>query len=396
MFVAPESFPVNCAEAIVNVKQLEILSKAGYSIDVVSRKRKWSDYPVMNLSDMNIKLNSLHTIEVDNHLNWSTIKLHLLTLITFGIVYKGAHWAWPALQICKRLIRKKHYDCVMTKSFPGELVGYWLKKNANIKWIATWNDPFPVEKYPIPYGKGPLAKLFWGAKPLIRVMEKYPDYHLFPSDRLRNYMLRYLNISTAKTRIVPHVVLSQKQEMSSAQDEELSILYSGNLNYPRNPEPLLRAFSSFLKTNPQTNIKIYFQGVLPAKLNDWIFELKLKEFVQILPTVTYKESISMASKYKIVLIIEAPCDEGIFLPTKVSDYMENGKTIFAISPTIGVLHDLYEKGHIGYFAACYDESSILRALTDLYIDYKTDCLKKSTIPIEFSPKYIEQIFSAII
>lgn len=39
LFIAPESFPVNGAEAIVNIKQLEILSNAGCVIDVVSKKK---------------------------------------------------------------------------------------------------------------------------------------------------------------------------------------------------------------------------------------------------------------------------------------------------------------------------------------------------------------------
>ena len=48
---------------------------------------------------------------------------------------------------------------MITKNYPSELLGYYLKKKYNIKWVATWNDPFPHEKYPHPYGNGPMAKL---------------------------------------------------------------------------------------------------------------------------------------------------------------------------------------------------------------------------------------------
>ena len=395
LFIAPESFPVNGAEAIVNIKQLEILSKAGCIIDVVSKKRKWTDYPLMELTDTDIHLNSLHVLEVDNRLNWSTIKLHILTWLTFGVVYKGAHWAWTALQTCKRLIKENQYDCVMTKSFPSELVGYWIKKHKNIKWIATWNDPFPVEKYPAPYGKGPYAKLFWGAKKLIPIMEKYPDYHLFPSQRLKDYMLRYLNISSKKIKIIPHVALETKHT-SEEEDGQLSILHSGNLNYPRDPKLFLEAYAMFIHQNPDADMKVYFQGVQPVGLSDVIENLGLENYVKILHAVSYKECVQMLSKYKVVMIIEAACEEGIFLPTKVSDYMQEKKVIWAISPENGVLHDLYSEGYIGYFADCTTREDILKELNLLFLDFRAKRLKASKIPRAFLPNSIEEEFNSII
>lgn len=396
LFIAPESFPVNGAEAIVNIKQLEILSEAGCIIDVVSKKRKWTDYPLMELSDTNIHLNSLHVLEVDNRLNWSTIKLHILTWLTFGVVYKGAHWAWLALQTCKKLLRENQYDCVMTKSFPSELVGYWIKKHKNIKWVATWNDPFPVEKYPVPYGNGPEAKIFWGAKRLIPIMEQYPDMHLFPSDRLRDYMLRYLDIPATKMKIVPHVVLENATPIASKPHKGLSILHSGNLNHPRDPKPFLTAFSLFLKQNPQADVKVYFQGVLPANFSSLVQKLELEKNVGVLPSVSYQESIRMLAEYDVALIIEAPCKEGIFLPTKVSDYMQVGKIIFAVSPSTGVLHDLYARGNIEYFADCGNDNDILRVIENIFRDY---CIAKSQtakVPVAYTSRHVVELFSTIV
>lgn len=396
LFIAPESFPVNGAEAIVNIKQLEILSKAGCVIDVVSKKRKWTDYPLTELAETGIRLNSLHVLEVDNRLNWETVKLHLLTFLTFGIVYKGAHWAWSALQVCKGLLKQNQYDCVITKSFPSELVGYWIKKNKGVKWLATWNDPFPVEKYPYPYGNGPKAKVFGGAKRLIPMMEKYPDFHLFPSERLRDYMLQYLNVSMNQTKIVPHVTLEMNSHRGKTDLKGLSILHSGNLNYPRDPEFFLKALARFVCENPNAQLKVYFQGVFPDNLRKLIVQLGLGEWIEILPAVSYKKSIEQLSDYNVALIIEAPCVEGIFLPTKVSDYMQAEKTIWAISPSQGVLHDLYNNGNIGYFADCQDERNILNEIEKIYNDFLFCGLKKSKIPVEYTPWYIESVFSDMI
>lgn len=40
-------------------------------------------------------------------------------------------------------------------------------------------------------------------------MAKYADIHMFPSERLRDYMLQYLDVDMKKTRIVPHIVLDE-------------------------------------------------------------------------------------------------------------------------------------------------------------------------------------------
>lgn len=395
LFIAPASIPVDAAEAIVNMKQLEILTKAGCIIDVISKKRKWTNYPSSEILGTKVKLNSLHVIEVDNKLNWSTLKLHILTFLTFGIVYKGSHWAYLALQKSKELIKSNQYDCVMTKSFPSELVGYWIKKRRGLKWIATWNDPYPVEKYPYPYGKGVNAKIFVGAKGLLKIMENYPDFHLFPSERLKNYMLHYLTIPEEKIRIVPHVVLNSpinKPVVSGG----LSILHSGNLNFPRNPNPFLSAFSVFMKTHPEADLTIFIQGVLPKNLTNFVQKLGLQDRVKILPAVSYKENMSMLSNYKLALIIEAPCLEGVFLPTKVSDYMQVGVPVFAVSPVIGVLHDLYQQHYIPYYADCTDVDSIVKELEVLYADFCNGGLKCNIIPDFYTSDNILKIMEGII
>lgn len=396
LFIAPSSIPIDGPESIVNIKQLEVLAKSGCIIDVVSKKKKKYHYPYIEKIKKDICLNSINILEVDNRINWSTIKLHIFTYFTFGVVYKGAHWALVALQKCKELVEKNSYDFVMTKSFPSELVGFWIKKKKGIKWIATWNDPFPEEKYPIPYGRGIAAKVFWGAKKLIPIMEKFPDFHLFPSERLRNYMMEYLNISVQKTAIIPHIVLVDNINKAQILDRRcMKILHSGNVDYPRNPHILLQALNKFVGEYPGVNIEMYFQGVCSENLNKWITELSLGDIVKVLPATSYTENMNILSNYDVLLIIEAPCDEGIFLPTKVSDYMQTNKIIFAVSPKEGVLHDLYQQEYIGYFADCCSEKDVFNELVHLYNDFVSKKMRKSKIPIEYTPKYVTDKFDDI-
>jgi hypothetical protein len=74
----------------------------------------------------------------------------------------------------------------------------------------------------------------------------------------------------------------------------------------------------------------------------------------------------------VVPIIEAPCQEGIFLPTKVGDYIGCGKYIFTVSPKEGVLSDLYKEGYIQYFSPVTDVAHIKETLQGIYNNF-TSC-----------------------
>lgn len=385
LFIAPASFPIMGAESIVNVKLLKALSENGFEIDVISKDMKWSNYPFQQMNDFGISLHSLTVIGVENKLNFNTILLHILAFFTFGITYKGAHWALLALKKAKQLTQKNNYNYVLTKNAPSELVGYYLKKKYGLKWIATWNDPFPAEKYPEPYGKGIKGKVFIGAKRLIAMMQKYPDKHIFPSYRLRNYMLQYLNITNDKTEIIPHVVLACENDSLNQKHTYLKLIHTGNVGSPRNPENFLNALHLFYEEKQNYNVEITFMGVLPDNFPDLLLKYNLTGEIKHLPSVEYTKSLQIINTYDVAVIIEAPCEEGIFLPTKVSDYMQCGKQIFAISPAVGVLHDLYEEGNIRYFADCNNVHAIKSMLKTIYDDFlKGELTVKAPIKNEFT------------
>lgn len=394
LFIAPASFPIMGAESIVNVKLLKALTEEGYQIDVISKDMKWANYPYQQMDEFGISLRSLTVVGVDNKLTIKTIFYHLLTFFTFGIVFKGAHWAYLALKKAKQLVEKESYDYVLTKNAPAELIGYYIKKKYGLKWIATWNDPYPTEKYPEPYGKGVHAKVFWGSKRLIFMMNTYPDVHIFPSNRLRDYMLKYLKVTIEKTRIIPHVALLDTCSKTEQNNDKLKLIHTGNVAYPRNPEPFLHALHLFYNEHQDLDMEVAFMGVLPENFTKLLEKYELKEKIKHLPAVEYTKSLEIVKTYDVSVIIEAPCQEGIFLPTKVSDYMQCRKQIFAISPTVGVLHDLYQEGHIRYFADCTQVVAIKTTLNLIYDDFKNGNLFIAPpIKQEYTAKEVVNIYN---
>ena len=393
LVIAPASIPITGAEAICNVKLLRVLSENGYKIDLISKRMKYTHYPETNLAELGLNLNSVNTIEVDNKISLKVIWQHLCCLFIFGTVFKGAHWAYCVLKVAKELCKKNQYDAIITKNSPSELLGYYFKKKNGIKWIATWNDPYPTKKYPKPYGNGVNAKLFILERPLLKKMEE-ADYHIFPNQRIRDYMSNYINIPAEKTRIIPHVVIPREHIDTS--HENLKIVHLGNVLPPRDATPFLRALSEFIKNKQDAKIEIAFIGQTPQSIKDYIKTTHLEKYVKVFPPVKYEESQEILETYDIQLIVEAPCEEGIFLPTKVSDSMQLGKPIFTISPSVGVLNDLYKKGHISYFSSVKDEKDILATLEQVYNDFTNGKLKTFSLEKSYSPQTIFQQYDEII
>lgn len=395
LFIAPASIPVNGAEAIVNVKLLKLLVSKGYVIDVISKKATWEHYPLMQEEELQKALASVFVIVNDNKMSLHTLWLHIRAWMRFGVLFKGAHWAYQASCRVKELVRNNEYKCVITKNRPSELVGCWAKRKYGIPWIATWNDPYPLERYPEPYGKGPDAKLWLLKRPLIKQMSKYPDAHIYPSARLRDYMQGYLKADINKTFVIPHIVEPGKKGEKEA-DSTLKICYMGCLDGPRKPWTTIDAISTFIGRNKDASVRFDFIGTAPEGTREALAEKNLEGTVNVNPPVSYTESMELLQKYDVALIIEAPCREGVFLPSKVSDSMAVGMTVFAISPSVGILHDLYESGNVNYFADVTDSDSIAAELEHLWSDYASGRLAGSTTPDEYKPEYVVEQYDRII
>ena len=374
LVIAPSSYPINIAEAIVNAKLLKALHKSEkFEIDLVSQNHKYTHYPKESI-DINIK--SINVIETSLKPDFETIYLHAKAFFQFGITFKGIHWAMKALPIVKKLIRENKYDYVLTKDGASYVLGYYLKKKYGIKWISTCNDPFPGNKYPEPYGRGYDAPCTYKERYAIKVIEN-SDVIVFPSDRLRDYMLKYLNVSKDKTAIIPHVILDKGNvEREINYNDTLKIIHSGNLKAPRDPETFLQALKKLKEEEPELRMDVSVMGAFDQELSDRIGELGLSDYVKLIPPMKYSDSIEKLKEFDIALIIEAPCEEGIFLPTKVTDFIQEKIRILSISPQNGVLNDMYNKGMIEYFANVEDVDNIYLNLKEIYASYSSGTLKR--------------------
>lgn len=376
LIVAPTAYPIYGAEGYVNAKLIKTLSESGFKIDLVSRGigRRVSYPPEKEDNFFFGKVNAKYVLPIETKYNFKTLFLHIFAFLKTGYVYRGMDWAYPAILKCEDLVSKNKYDFIYTFDYPSEVVGLYVAKKYGIRWVSTWNDPYTLKKYPWPYGEGSNAKLPFLRRKLIKDMSRIVYRNIFPSVRLRDYMLTYMtNIKKESCVICPHINLSSLNRVSKKKGNILSILHSGSLGKERNPTSFCEGMALFLRKYSKPAIHISFLGINNLEktiLAPLLEKYDLKDYVEIIPSISYFESLNIISEYDVCMLIEAPCQEGIFLPSKVMDYMQCGKVIWAISPSIGTLNDMYNERCIDYFSDVRNSSSVFQTLCAIYEDYR--------------------------
>ncbi len=375
--IAPSSYPVIGAEEIVNINLLRALTSSNrFEIDLISKKSKNISYPSNNLDSYQVTLRSLNVVEVDNRVTIKTIFQNIGTLLLFGVAFKGCHWAYEAMKCAKHLICIRDYDYVITKNSPSFLLGWYIKKKYGIKWVASWNDPYPTNFYPFPYGKGHEDKGSYSDRISISKMRE-ADVHIFPNERLARYMQLYLRVDSRKSIIIPHTIIPRSSKKNDKSDGILRMVHAGNLGKYRNGLPLIQSLESLINNERIKNVHLSFIGVVPNSLKNYVNENNLTNIIEFLSPMEYNRCMDEMNKYDIAIILEAPVKEGIFLPTKVGDFISLGLPVFTISPDDGVLHDMFLNNEISYFANVSDPTSIRDVLTQIYDDYVHGCIKRS-------------------
>jgi colanic acid biosynthesis glycosyl transferase WcaI len=131
----------------------------------------------------------------------------------------------------------------------------------------------------------------------------------------------------------------------------------------RRVEPLFAALERFLSRHPDAPIRLEFagryQGAMPEA------PPSLAGVVSFEPAMPPEAVQAWMSEADVALLVEANLEEGLFFPSKLSDYLAGGRPILALSPARGVAADFLSQGG-GVLAGPEDVEGIAAALERLH------------------------------
>ena len=266
-----------------------------------------------------------------------------------GIVrpfFKSVDWAWwtrAAIKLARKTCDGSPPDLLLTGAevYRTAIAGEALARAWGIPWQAIFNDPSPVSLYPPPY-KTPIRVAFRDRFHFFRAREalRHADALLFPSRRLECYVMKKYGFSREKkTGIVRHIGSLLPDDAPSS--PPLRVLHCGRILGPRASQVLVSTLEETLKACREEKLPVKFiffgaadSSALARLARNW------SEYLELLPGGTYEESLKQIAAAHVLLLIEAPMNEGIFLPSKLADYALSGKPMLFFSPENGEVADL--------------------------------------------------------
>jgi hypothetical protein len=227
----------------------------------------------------------------------------------------------------------QQFDVLITFGAPmsDHLIGLKLKKRLGLPWVAHFSDPWVDNPFT---AADPLTNAI--NRSLERKVLATADRVVFTSDETVDLVFKKYPASwKQKARVLPHAFDESLFARTQNDEAKITIRYLGDFYGPRTPKPLYEAIRQLLESNPALLADVRFElignlGLSPG--NGGVVNGIPPDMVSIKPPVAYLESLALMRASDGLLVIDAPADQSVFLPSKLIDYIGSERPIFGISP----------------------------------------------------------------
>ena len=336
------------AEGLASARLASALARRGHEVTLLTRAQ--SRLPEGVKGDR-LEPEPFRRIDLDR---WG--KLGALPHLLRGCTVEEKGWARA---VARKAAELGPFDVLHSRLNPAasHLAALAVLEKMDLPWCAYFSDPWPHHLYPEPYrfAVGPLSRRRLELS--LDAMLRRADSLVFPADRLRDWLLSGRRERfRSKSFTAPH--LGEEGAPSPTANGHLHIRHAGFLMKERRIEPLLAALER-LRPEVREDLRIEFAGryAEAPKVAAGI--------VTFAPSMPPDEVRAWMAGADVALIVEAALAEGIFFPSKLSDYLAGGRPILALSPRRGVTADLLAEGG-GVLVEPEDEAGIAAALERLH------------------------------
>ena len=317
-----------------------------------------------------------------------------------------ARWIGAALEEAQRIQGERRFDVVYWRSLPmfGHIAGYWCAKYLGLPWIANVNDPWDWHLFPVRLvNKKRIPNVIsslWMKKTF-----RSADLVTYPSQRLHAYHEKISGIRHSSL-VIPHVGTAPQRDSPTGQPSDtFTLVHAGKLGLNeatgRSAVPLLRGLRLFFQDFPEATAvtRLVFVGPSDGAMESLASELHLTANVSSVGRVSYEQSLQFIRGATVCVLVEAEMQEGIFLPSKLVDYLSARKPVLALSPKVGVVNDMAERFGI-LRVDTGDVEAVRRTIGSLYSDFRN-----RTLPLrgpaqeqvsQFEPKNLAAMFLAAV
>lgn len=305
-------------------------------------------------------------------------KITLIRRILWKFYYK------KIFNITKNVIKKHNCNLVFSFSNPQDsnIVGAMLKEKLGIKFISHFSDPW----YDNPYNAIKEEKILKSEKFVIGNSNRI----IFTNNTAKELVMKKYNKDIQENaRIIPHCYDIKDYPEAKGLNNKFIFSYIGAFYEQRNPELLFKAFKKNIDTDKgllnKFKIKLIgaandYAGYSVKNIESMLKTYDLKENTEIIPPVSYEESLRYMKLSDCLIVIDADMAGSPFLPSKVVDYAGSKNLIIGITPANSPTDQLLKS--LGYKSFNYNQ-----------VDELANYLKKlidKEITIEINQEFLKQ------
>lgn len=386
LLFAPGFAPYAASENIVNSKLVLAFRDRGWEVDVISRAD--TDYYGSSWCEPWLPLKELtHEVRFPFGTGGRRVLERAADSLTMGHPVEGVRWAREAYRTALRLHESKPYRVIISRSTPdvAHLPALKLSRSHRVPWIANWNDP-TAHRMPPPYGGGPGARVGYFDERYLRQVAGAATLHSYPCERLRRYMDRYLGIPERQSTVIPHIG-GHFPLPAEPREAVFTLCHAGHLDRMRSPDTFLEGLARFIGDDPERKqVRFVNIGLDNAALRERAEQFGVGGNLQITGSLSYLETLARLRSSSVLVVIEAPCSEGIFLPSKLVDYLQTGRPVLAVSPRVGTLSDLMARQ--GMAVDCLSAQAVAQTIEKCY-----QAWRQGTLDTEFGSDRLYRQFA---
>jgi hypothetical protein len=381
LMFAPVFPPSSYSEAIVVGKLMLSLIRNDFEIDIITQNVLYQNIPYIDLPIWK-PLECRSFAVPQRNIKKLSIFSKIAAFIITNHLINGLSWSYYAFRQACKLSENRNYDFIVSRSSPmyGHLPALSLRRKLQIPWIACWNDPEPLCRNPRPYGLGESAPVGFNQGRFLSAVIKEADWHVFPSERLLQYMGKMYSGIMGKASVIPHISLPDIIAPSLSNRDKFVLCHAGLLGGQRSPDNFLKGMSLFLdRHNCHDLVRLHLIGNNFSEQMSFYMPHNVKEIIYCTNWLNYTEALKIMAESSVSVIIEAPVDEGIYLPAKMADCVQCNRPILAISPKIGTLNDLLVKYGGGIAVDGTSCEAIADGLGVMYESWRKGLLEKEFV-----------------
>ena len=283
-------------------------------------------------------------------------------------------WVWigAASRAARRLAAEQRFDVLVSFAQPwsDHLAGLRVHRATGLPWVAHFSDPWTDSPYL--RGRG------WQRRLWLRMeadVVRHADALVFVNQQTAERVMRkYREELRRKAHVVPHgfgadtTPHAADNRLAPRADDRVHLVYTGRFyDGIRTPESLLRALATLARRRPlKSELSLTLVGTPVGAHQRLASSLRLEHVVEFTGRLSFAESARIAAGADVLLLIDAPSDDSLFLPSKLVDYLPMCKPILGLTPVHGASADLLRS--LGYpIVPPDDEPSIIDAIESLIV-----------------------------